>query len=1029
MNKKVSIEADNRLIGEVLNEIFENSDVSYTVVDKVIVITPKKEQQNFKVTGTVTASTGETLPGVTILVKGTETGTITGMDGKYSIEVPDASSVLVFSYVGYTTQEVNINGRSVVDIILVESIEALEEVVVIGYGTMKKSDLTGSVTSVSSKDFVRGVTTNALQLLRGKAPGVNISQSNSEPGGALTIRVRGAGSINSSNNVLVVVDGLPGADPSSLNPNDIESIEVLKDASAAAIYGTRAANGVVLITTKKGNKKVPIISYNTYLGFQTPASKIDVLDATQYMNYLNDISRDLGRSLPFTDAEIAAAGKGTDWQEELFRNAWVSNHQLAINGGSEYSNYYVSLGYLDQDGILISSGLKKYNALVNFEINPSNKFKFGLNMNGVMNFKDIIANTSDSGNENADPLNAAIQFDPTLTPEKDANGEYQRNPSIALDNPIAMAYGYDDKERNNSVYGSTYGQYEIIDGLKVTVRLGTHINNGRFGSYKDRTTERGKANGGIGNISSWTNNYLLAEGLINYEKTFGQHYLSFMGGSTWEKFENLSQYSYATGFLSDVTNTNLLSSGTKETFNVNSSKNTHALQSFFARFNYTLQNKYLLTTTIRRDGSSRFSEKNKFAIFPSIALGWKITEENFMKNIPAISQLKLRFGYGQMGNEGISNFETIQTFVAGGNTVLGGSILGGAQPARIPNTDLKWETTEEYNYGLDFGFFDNRISGNIEYYVKNTIDQLFNKPVPMSTGFSSMRTNFGKVRNTGIDLNITTHNLAGQFKWTTNLTFSTLHNKVVELPPYAGEIITGRIIANIPAFSLVKVDYTMNAFYGYKVTGIFQENDDIADSPQPSAHPGEPIFLDNDKNGKIDANDRVVLGDPFPDFTFSLNNSFSYKNFNLEVYFIGVQGIETFNGNIVESIFPINFQRNILVEHYLERWTPANPNAKYPSGANSSIYFGGGKMINSCSIQDASFLRLKNVTLSYNISLNNFKVFKSALVYLSADNLFTLTKFDGFDPDANQSGTNVAKSSFNNYPIARVFRIGANIDF
>jgi TonB-linked SusC/RagA family outer membrane protein len=1043
-NRKVDVKADNETVESILNQVFNETQNTYKIYDRqIVILTPEKEElpsgiksaiiaeQKRQISGTVKDNKGGTLPGVSIVVKGTTTGIITDGNGQFTLSIPADAKILLFSFVGMKTQEIAVGGKSNFNVVLEEETVGIEEVVAIGYGTMKKSDITGSVTSVSSKDFIKGVATNALQLLSGKAAGVNISQANSEPGGTLNISVRGAGSINSSNSVLVVIDGLPGGSTANINPSDIESIEILKDASAAAIYGTRAANGVVLITTKKGKEGTTQVSYNTYWAHQTPSYKFDVLNATQYLQMINDISKDSGKPIPYTADQIASAGKGTDWQNELLRNATAKNHQFSVSGGTKQSKYYTSLGYLDQDGILISSGIKKYNVLVNLELNPSDKFKFGINMNGSMNIKDKIANESNSGGENADPLNAALMFDPRLSPNKNANGVYETNPSIALDNPVALAYGYDFREQSNRIYGNTYGEYQVAEGLKATIRLGGDINNTRNDEYSDRTTMKGKANGGIGNVYSNNSKYWLVEGLINYDKTFGQHHVSAMGGSTWEKFESLYQRSYATGFLSDVTSTNLLQSGNALTYQVNTAKTVYKLQSFIGRANYTFRDKYLLTATIRRDGTSRFSDKNKFAIFPSLAAGWRITEEPFMKKIPEISNLKLKFGYGRMGNEGIGNFETISTFVAGGNTVLGGTILSGAQPARIPNSDLTWETTEEYNFGLDFGFFDNRISGNIEYYKKNTIDQLFSKPVPMSTGFSTIRTNFGLVRNSGIDLSLTTRNLTGKFQWTSSLTFSTLKNEVVELPSYVGDIITGGIVANIPGFALVRQGFPMRAFYGYQVTGIFQVGDEIAKSAQPTAKPGEPIFLDNDKNGKIDASDRVILGDPFPDISYSFNNSFSYKNFNLEIYILGVQGVETFNANVLESMFPINFDRNIMTEHYVNRWTPQNPNTGYPSGVNSAIYFANGKMINSFTVQDASFMRLKNITLSYNVPLNNFKLFKSLLLSISGENLFTITKFDGFDPEANQTddGTSVAKSSYNNYPMAKVLRIGASINF
>jgi len=1047
LDKKVDVKIEGATVDKILENVLQNSGVKFEINNKQIIVTPNRtipsdnneikinegiqQPQKKGVSGRVADNKGISLPGVSVVAKGTTIGTVTDSDGKFAFSVPTDTKILVFSFVGMKAQEFAITGKTSFNITMEEEAVGLEEVVAIGYGTMKKSDITGSVTSVSSKDFVKGVATNALQLLSGKAAGVNISQANAEPGGSLNISVRGAGSINSSNNVLIVIDGLPGGNTSNINPSDIESIEILKDASAAAIYGTRAANGVVLITTKKGKEGTAQVSYNTYGAYQTPSYKFDLLDATQYLQMINDISKDAGKTIPYTADQIASAGKGTDWQNELLRNAFATNHQLSISGGTKQAKYYTSLGYLDQDGIMVSSGIKKYNVLVNLEINPNDKFKFGINLNGSLNIKDKIANESNSGGENADPLNAALMFDPRLSPNKNANGEYDKNPSIALDNPVALAYGYDFREKNNRIYGNSYGEYKIANGLKVTARLGGDIFNTRNDEYSDRTTIKGKASGGIGNVYSNNSTYWLAEGLINYEKTFGRHHISVMGGSTWEKFENLYQRSYATGFLSDVTNTNLLQSGNTLTYQVNTAKTVYKLQSYIGRANYSFREKYLLTATIRRDGTSRFSDENKYAIFPSLAAGWRLSEEPFMKKIPQISNLKLKFGYGRMGNEGIGNFETISTFVAGGNTVLGGTILSGAQPARIPNPALTWETTEEFNYGVDFGLFDNRISGNFEYYKKNSIDQLFNKPVPMSTGFSTIRTNFGTVRNSGIDLSVTTRNLTGKLQWTTTLTFSTLKNEVVELPSYVGDIITGGIVANIPGFALVRQGYPMRAFYGYEVTGIFQVGDDIAKSAQPTAKPGEPIFLDNDKNGKIDASDRVILGSPFPDITYSFNNSFSYKNFNLEVYLLGVNGVETFNANVLESMFPINFDRNIMTEHYVNRWTPANPNTGYPSGVNSAVYFANGKMINSFTIQDASFMRLKNITLSYNVPLGNFKVFKSVLLSFSAENLVTITKFDGFDPEANQTddGTSVAKSSYNNYPLSKVFRIGANITF
>ncbi len=1034
LDKKVNLNLQNATIHEIMEQTFKGDNITCDFYERQVVIRKAEklhmvQQATKKLIGIVTDKEGRPIPGVSVIVKGTTIGVVSGVDGEFSLEVPENTESLLFSFVGMKTQEVSIVGKTTINIVMEDETIGLAEVVAIGYGTMKKSDLTGSVASVRSEDFLKGVTTNALQLLQGKASGVSVNQSNSEPGGAITIRVRGAGSINSSNSVLVVIDGLPGGDPSTLNPEDIESMEVLKDASAAAIYGTRAANGVVLITTKKGSIGVPIVSFNTYVGYQTPTYSFDVLNASQYLQMINDISVDGGNTPPYTNSEISAAGVGTNWQDQILRDAWVNNQQLSINGGSETAKYYVSLGYLNQDGIVISSGIKKYNTLINLELLPSDKFKFGFNLNASSYLKDVVPNTSDGPNENADPLNTAIQFDPRLTTELTEDGEYQRNPTIALDNPLALAYGYDNTSRGTQVSGNTFGEYEILDGLKVTAKLGVNMSNSRYDRYESKITERGAASNGIGQISSYSNNYWLFESLLNYEKVFGKHHVSALGGATWEEFENLYQFSGASQFLSDVTQTNLLQSGTVETMRVSSSKYKHTLQSFFSRLNYVYDDKYLVTATIRRDGTSRFSETNKYAYFPSVALGWRVSQESFLQNVPAISNLKIRVGYGQLGNEGIGNFETIQTFVAGGSTILGDVVQSGAQPARIPNPDLVWETTEEFNFGVDFGLFDNRISGDIEYFVKNTNDQLFNKPVPMSTGFSTVRTNFGSVKNSGVDFALNTVNLQGDFKWNTNLTMSFLKNEVTELPPFVGDIITTGGIGFAGQYTVVKEGSPMRAYYGYNVVGMFQEGDDIANSAQPNALPGWPKFEDVTPDGKIDGNDRIVLGDPFPDFSFSLNNSFSYKNFSLDVYIMGVQGIETMNVNLLESFRPINFDRNILTDHYINRWTSSNINAPYPSGVDPSLYFAGDKFVNNLTVVDASFFRLKTVTLGYDIPVQNINAFKSVHVYLSGENLLTVTDFEGFDPDANQSGTGVAKSSYNNYPLAKVFRLGANIKF
>ena len=981
------------------------------------------------ISGLVTdAESGEPLSGATVRAEGTTRGAITDEEGRYKLTLPDNVTRLLFSYIGYETQEIAINGRSEINVSMSVGTSTLDEVVVVGYGTQKKSDLTGAVVRVNSEDFVKGVNTNALQLLNGKASGVQISQSSSAPGGAIDIKIRGANSINSSNSVLIVIDGLPGGDVNALSPDDIESIEVLKDASASAIYGSRAANGVVLITTKRGTVGQMDISYNGYVAFQDVKDRVDMLNGSEYLTVLNEINVESGGGIIHDPAKIAAVGEGYDWQDLIFRNAITHNHQLSFQGGSKTSTYYVGLNYLDQMGVMQETGQKKYNARINYELNPSERFKINLNVSANRANTDKIK-LGRGTNEGVGVLSAMLLFDPTIGPERNEEGYFDVNPLVAIENPQALLEGIDEWETENTMYATATAAYEVVDGLTATVRLGTQLNNLRNDIYENDLTQIGRGVNGRATVTSRENTYWLAEYLLDYDLSRGNHAFKAVGGITFENFENRRQYSQASDFLSHVTSTNLMQSGNNDTYVIQSSKFINRLQSYLGRINYSFMDKYLLTASVRRDGTSRFSDKNKFAIFPSASIGWKISEENFMSGQAFFTNLKFRVGYGSIGNQGINNFETIQTFRAGSNAVLGGSLQTGAIPSRIPNQDLVWETTKELNIGLDYGILGDRINGSIELYERNTFDQLFQQPVPFTTGFTSVRVNLGQVRNRGIDINLSTYNLTGLFKWNTDLVMSFLENEVIELPEFAQKIISGGFGFS-GNYRVTQEGFPMLSFYGYKIDGIFQEGDDIANSAQPNALPGHPIFHDENGDGKIDADDKVILGDPFPNFTFGLTNRFSYGPINLEIYFLGVQGVETFNNLVAESLYPINKERNHLAENYLDRWTVNNPDAEFPSGVNYTLYSDGENKVNTFTVQDASFIRLKNVTLSYKLSTPGFKVFQSANLYVSGENLWTLTNgYDGFDPDGNSDGPGVSRATFSDYPIARTIRVGGIFNF
>ena len=990
--------------------------------------------QDFIVSGTISDTNGNVLPGASIVEKGTRNGVQSDFDGNFTISLANPQSIIVVSYIGYASKEIKIGGQDQVTIVMEESAAGLDEVVVVGYGTQRKSDLTGAIVNVTAEDFTEGANYDAVQLLSGAASGVNVSQVSSAPGAPLKIQIRGAGSINSSNDVLFVVDGLPGVDPSSLSPGDIESIDVLKDASSSAIYGTRAANGVVLITTKKGKAGKTSISYNTYTGFQSSTKKLDVLGASDYMEMTNFRQINNGGSAVYSDSEINSAGKGTNWQDELFTNALVQNHDLSVSGGDAKGNYYLGLNYFDQDGIVKTSSNQKYNIRLNIQSRPFDNLLISANANFTRNSTKSIIFDKNQVNEGAGPINSAIQFDPTLPAGIGEDGTYYRNPSIALDNPVALINGIDDRELVSQFYASVNADYEPIENVTATLRVGADVRNGRSDHYRNRMTLAGLANGGIASVGNSESSHWLLETLLRYENTFNEvHDVSIMGGVTFEEFLNRNMGGFVTGFLTDVTGTNSLQSGDGDLGDgLSSGKFKNQLNGFIGRGTYGFNNKYLMTLSFRVDGSSRFTKNNKYAFFPSGSLGWRISEEAFLKESNFINELKVRAGYGQLGNQGINNFETRQTLVAGGNSVFGGAIAQGVELARLPNPDLKWETTTEVNLGLDFELASSKLSGSIDMYNRITQDQLFIKPLPSVVGFSTVRTNFGEVENKGIDINLRA-NFAetNNFDWSSNLNFSFLKNEVKELPDFTEEIITGSIGYFINQYNIIREGVPLRSFYGYEVNGMFQLGDDIANSPTPAVSGytyGMPKFVDQNNDGLIDTDDRVVLGDPFPDFTFGFNNSFRYKNISLDVFLMGVQGIETLDGNITESLYPTNSYRNSISRYYKERWTPENPTNSIPSGVNPTLY-GGGRAINSMTVMDASYVRLKNITLGYNVPLTGNSLLQSLRFFVAADNLLTITDYDGYDPDSSADGTSVAKTNYNSYPLAKTIRLGLDVKF
>jgi TonB-linked SusC/RagA family outer membrane protein len=1060
LDRKVSIEAIKEPLPSVLTKLFEGEGLGFKVFKKQIILhgvanklesTPKMPLPmktsillfQELVSGSVKDGNGQPLPGASIVEKGTANGTQSDFDGNFSLEVTNENATLVISYIGFAKKEIEVNGRTSFDIILEESAAGLDEVVVVGYGTQRKSDFTGALSSLKSDDLNPGTNVSVDQLLVGRAAGVQISQTSAEPGGGISIRVRGASSISAGNEPLYVIDGFPidnsqglsGSDPNTgmgtnvnprnplntLNPQDVESIEILKDASATAIYGSRGANGVVLITTKKGSAQRLTVNYDESVGFQQVHNRINLLSASEYIDVINGIAVDNGNEPVFTQVDIQQIGAGTDWQDQIFRTAIIQNRNLSISGGSENSKFFVSLNQYNQDGVVKNTGIKKYIGRVNYESTLGNKVRMGLNLN-TSHIKDKNSVDGVGFNYSSGPIFSALSYDPTEQ-VFDENGNFSESSQLTVNNPLSLVEGVLSENLTNRTLGNIYFQYEISNLLNAKLSFGSDRSNSRRDVYNSTLTVNGRAQGGVANVSTLERNSNLVEFTMNYNKKFGsESNLSVLAGATYQDFSVREFSGTIGGFPDDIIETNNLSLGDTGNDNLRSLKEENVLTSYLARFNYNLMDRYLFTATVRTDGSSRFGENNKFGYFPSAAFGWKLSNEVFVPDF--FEELKLRASWGQTGNQEIGNYSSLLTFSSSTNAVFDNQPITTTRPSRISNPDLKWETTEQLNIGLDMSILKGRLRTSVDFFVKNTRDLLFDLPLPSASGFNSILSNVGKIQNKGFEALINSINVSSpDFMWTTAVNFSMIKNEVSDLGRI-DEIPTGNI-ADIGNNAIIRRGEPLASYFGYEVTGIFQEGDDIANSPQPTAQPGFPIFRDADQDGTIDPDDQIILGDPFPDFTYGINNSFSYKGLTLDIFIQGQEGVELLNVNAIQSLYPGTFRLNRYAHQYLDRWTPQNTNTIWPSGTNPSSY--GGGRVNSLVVEDASYIRLKSINISYQVPVDNIKFLSSLKLYLTGQNLLTITDYSGFDPEANSFGRNNTKVDYSSYPLASSWILGVNI--
>jgi TonB-dependent starch-binding outer membrane protein SusC len=718
----------------------------------------------------------------------------------------------------------------------------------------------------------------------------------------------------------------------------------------------------------------------------------------------------------------AVQNGGTDWQQELFRDkALLQNHSLSFTGGTAKSNYFASFNYFNQDGVVKSSSFERYSAKVNLNMQASEKLEIGVNLNISYNQDDFVP--SGFGiNAESGTIYTALNFDPTL-PRTNPEGKYSLSPFLDLDNPLTLANGSDARANTFRTFGTVFGKYTILPGLSAKLNVGGDVVNSRRDVYVDRTTRHGAPQGGIATILQGQNTNYLVEGTLTFDKTLGAHHLNALAGATTQRFIFDNTNNVSRNFPADATGTYNMGLGDRSTFVLGSGRSTNSLLSYLGRINYEFNEKYLLTASFRMDGSSRFGANNRFGYFPSLAAGWKLHQENFMQPLPWISTLKPRISWGQTGNQEIGNYAAISTFSSGPSAILDDQLVSTTNPARIANPDLKWESTEQTNAGLDFGFLNERISGSVDYYQKRTFNMLLSLPIPTSTGFTSILSNVGSIRNRGWEFGLTSKNLNGGFKWSTNINLATIKNEVLDLGGLP-QIITGGAGQTSQVF-IIQEGLSAFSFFGYQIDGIWQQGDDFGQTTD-NVKPGDFKYRDINGDKKVNAEDRVILGNSFPDLTWSLGNTFAYKNFNLNIFLEGVQGVSMLNNNLVDAYFPIQFRRNRFAEPYLNRWTPENPSTTYPSFINPTSQ--GSKLVNSYTVEDASYTRVKTITLGYSFP-KKLKSLQHLSVFVTGENLFTFTNYSGYDPAVSPNGGAFNRIDFNAYPVSRNFITGVSLNF
>lgn len=1043
---RINIDVKDAPLEKVLAICFKDLPLSYSIANNAITVTPKNVDVVLQpqlpvinnIRGTVKDQKGNPLAGVSVILKGTAKGTSTGPDGSFSIEA-NVGDVLKFSIVGYREKSVTVGKSNNISVVMEIEAAMGSEVVVVGYGTVKRSDLTGSVSSVSSDKITQvNAVSNLAQTFQGEAAGVQVSQASGQPGESVIIKIRGTNSIGASNQPLYVVDGMPtngiGAD---LNLNDIASVQILKDASSVAIYGSRGANGVIMITTKKGRSGKPTVSYDGYYGVQTLRKKLKLINASEYAELQNEVVtndnasglNNPALSLPWTTDQIdSLKGKGTDWQDVVYRPANVQNHDLAISGGNENTRYYTSFGFYDQDGIIQNSNYTRFSFRGNLDQKINDKLTMATSMS--------LQHSRYFGLNNGSADFGGVPFQTMVMPP--TQGIYNPDGSYTVftgvtwgqTNPVGMAKTYWNPSNTLRLIGNTAFTYEIIDGLKLRASAGIDNSWNRSDYYVPPTNTLGQP-GGAASVSYSNGITFVNENTLSYLKKFDQHTVDAVVGVTYQSSPSKSLSSgTATNFISTIyQDNNIQSAGTLA--HPSTGYSNYKLVSYIGRVNYNYAEKYFATVTGRYDGSSVFGENNKFAFFPSGALAWRISEEPFLRASENISNLKIRTSYGVSGNQAINPYQTLAQ-ISSTSVVLNNQQVAANYLGSLPNPNLKWESTAQFDLGVDLGLYKDRVQFTADYYNKKTTNLLLPVNLPGSTGFGSVLENVGSVQNRGYEFQLVTKNIVGKgFNWSSTLTISHNKSKVLSL----GNDVTGKPITYEEYgtggnwFPLI-VGQSFEQLYGYKVIGVYQTDQEAIDNGEPQKHAGDYKFENFHPHSLVNADsDRVTLTHLEPKFTFGFNNTFTYKNFDLALLIVGSYG-----NDIVNEFRKYNLTLNGLwvptQQAYDNRWRgPGTSNSGDKPSLGSMQYT--RDYANSLWVENGSYIRLRDITLGYSIPGGVLKSAKisSIRIYISAQNFITITKYSGYDPEAAWESATISGWDRGSYPSMKSITAGLKVNF